>query len=104
MIALLGNLSRDLMEGEPRTGGAPFHAARALQQLDVPALIYARCAEADREELLPPLAALGTPVRYVPGRAPRASRSPTTATTGTWRWSRSATRGPRATCRRSRTR
>jgi sugar/nucleoside kinase (ribokinase family) len=69
VIALLGNLSRDLMEGQSRTGGAPFHAARALQHLDVPALIYARCAEADREELLPPLAALGTPVRYVPGRS-----------------------------------
>jgi len=67
MIALLGNLSRDLMQGQSRTGGAPFHAARALQHLDVPALIYARCAEADRGELLPPLAALGTPVRYVPG-------------------------------------
>jgi sugar/nucleoside kinase (ribokinase family) len=68
MIALLGNLSRDLMAGgETRTGGGPYHAARALQHLDVPALIYARCAESDREELLPPLAALGTPVRYVPG-------------------------------------
>jgi sugar/nucleoside kinase (ribokinase family) len=69
VIALLGNLSRDLIGGEPRTGGAPFHAARALQHLDVPAVIYARCAEADREELLPPLAALGTPVRYVPGES-----------------------------------
>jgi sugar/nucleoside kinase (ribokinase family) len=68
VIALLGNLSRDVMEGgATRTGGAPFHAARALQHLDAPALIFARCAEADREELLPPLAALGTPVRYVPG-------------------------------------
>jgi sugar/nucleoside kinase (ribokinase family) len=69
VIALLGNLSRDVMHGGSRTGGAPFHAARALQHLDVPALIYARCAEADREELLPSLAALGTPVRYVPGRS-----------------------------------
>jgi sugar/nucleoside kinase (ribokinase family) len=67
MIALLGNLSRDILHGAPCTGGAPFHAARALQHLDVPALVYARCAQADREELLPPLAALGTPVRYVPG-------------------------------------
>jgi sugar/nucleoside kinase (ribokinase family) len=68
MIALLGNLSRDVIEGAPpRTGGAPFHASRALKHLDVPALVYARCAEADRGELLPPLAALGTPVRYIPG-------------------------------------
>ena len=68
MIALLGNLSRDFLPGlPPRTGGAPYHAARALQHLDVPCLVYARCALADRAELLPPLAALGTPVRYVPG-------------------------------------
>jgi sugar/nucleoside kinase (ribokinase family) len=68
VIALLGNLSRDFLPGlPPRTGGAPFHAARALQHLDVPSLVYARCAAADRAELLPALAALGTPVRYVPG-------------------------------------
>ena len=68
MIALLGNLARDLLPGEPpRTGGAPFHSSRALQHLDVPALVYARCALEDREQLLPPLAALGTPVRYVAG-------------------------------------
>src|SRR5262249_35903019 len=62
------NLSRDFLPGQqPRTGGAPYHAARALQHLDVRSLVYARCAAADRAELLPPLAALGTPVRYVPG-------------------------------------
>ena len=67
MIALLGNLSLDLMGGPPRPGGAPYHAARALQHLTTPALLFARCAEADREELIPPLTRLGTPVRYVPG-------------------------------------
>jgi sugar/nucleoside kinase (ribokinase family) len=67
VIALLGNLARDVIGGQTRTGGAPFHAARALQHLDVPALVYARCADTDRDELLPPLAALGTPVRYIPG-------------------------------------
>jgi sugar/nucleoside kinase (ribokinase family) len=68
VIALLGNLSRDFLPGlPPRTGGAPYHAARALQRLGTPALVFARCAEEDRAELLPPLAALGTPVRYVPG-------------------------------------
>jgi sugar/nucleoside kinase (ribokinase family) len=67
VIALLGNLSRDILSGLPRTGGAPFHAARAFQQLGTPAVIYARCAADDRAELLPPLVALGTPVRYVPG-------------------------------------
>jgi sugar/nucleoside kinase (ribokinase family) len=68
VIALLGNLSRDFLPGRPpRAGGAPFHAARALQHLAEPALLYARCAEEDRSDLLPPVAQLGTPVRYVPG-------------------------------------
>jgi sugar/nucleoside kinase (ribokinase family) len=69
MIALLGNLSRDLLPGEPpRPGGAPFHAARALKHLGEQAVLYPRCAEADRAELLPPLVALGSTVHYVPGR------------------------------------
>jgi hypothetical protein len=43
VIALIGNLSRDLLPGEPpRTGGGPFHGARALQRLRVPAHIFAR--------------------------------------------------------------
>lgn len=70
MIAVLGNLSRDYLPGlPPRTGGGPFHAARALQHLDTPAIVYARCAGADRSELFPPLVALGSQVRYVPGEA-----------------------------------
>jgi sugar/nucleoside kinase (ribokinase family) len=68
VIGLLGNLSRDVLPGEPpRAGGGPFHGARALQRLRVPARIVARCAVADRDELLPPLVRLGTPVRYVAG-------------------------------------
>jgi sugar/nucleoside kinase (ribokinase family) len=68
VIALLGNLSLDLVpNGAPRAGGGPFHGARALQRLRVPARIVARCAVADRERLLPPLVRLGTPVRFVPG-------------------------------------
>jgi len=68
VIALIGNLSRDLLPGSPpRAGGGPFHGARALQRLRVPARIVVRCAETDRATLLPPLVRLGTPVRYVPG-------------------------------------
>ena len=68
VIALLGNLARDLFPGEePRAGGAPFHAARALRSLGVRAELYARCALEDRDALLLPVARLGTPVRYVPG-------------------------------------
>jgi sugar/nucleoside kinase (ribokinase family) len=68
VIGLLGNLSRDLPPGRPpHVGGGPFHGARALQRLRVPARIVARCATDDREALLPALVQLGTPVRFVPG-------------------------------------
>ncbi len=68
MIALIGNLSRDLLPGRSaRVGGGPFHGARALQRLRVPARVIARCAEIDRNTLLPPLVRLGTPTRYVSG-------------------------------------
>ena len=68
MIALIGNLSRDLLPArQPHVGGGPYHGARALQRLRVPARIVARCATEDRAALLPAVIALGTPVRYVPG-------------------------------------
>jgi sugar/nucleoside kinase (ribokinase family) len=68
MIALLGNLTRDLMaDSAPRVGGGAYHGARALRELEVRGHVYARCAAADRDELLPPLVRLGTPVTYVPG-------------------------------------
>lgn len=68
MIALLGNLSRDLVPGGPaRAGGGALHGARALQRLRVPARVVTRCAVDDRDLLLPPLVRLGTPVRFVPG-------------------------------------
>ncbi len=70
MIALLGNLSRDLFPGEePRAGGGPFHAARALRRLDVRAELYARCALEDHDALVLPVARLGTPVTYIPGKS-----------------------------------
>lgn len=70
MIALLGNLSRDLLPGRaPSVGGGSFHGARALQRLRVPARIVARCAREDRETLFPALVRLGTPARYVPGES-----------------------------------
>jgi sugar/nucleoside kinase (ribokinase family) len=64
-LAVVGNLSRDLVEGAPpRVGGAPFHAARALRALGSRAVVAAKCAEADRRELLSPLIALGVPVLW----------------------------------------
>jgi sugar/nucleoside kinase (ribokinase family) len=70
VIALIGNLSRDLLPGQPpRAGGGPYHGARALQRLRVPARIYARAAEHDRQALLPALVRLGSPARWVPGES-----------------------------------
>jgi sugar/nucleoside kinase (ribokinase family) len=67
-LAVVGNLSRDLVDGgAPRVGGAPFHAARALRVLGRPALVAAKCAEADRRLLLPPLVRLGLPVLWRAG-------------------------------------
>ncbi len=70
MIALIGNLSRDLLpDAKPRVGGGSYHGARALQRLRVAARVVARCAMADKEQLLPPLVRLGSPVRYVEGES-----------------------------------
>jgi sugar/nucleoside kinase (ribokinase family) len=70
VIALVGNLSRDFIPGQaPRVGGGPFHGARALHRLRVPARVVARCATRDRDQMLPPLVRLGTPVRYVAGES-----------------------------------
>jgi sugar/nucleoside kinase (ribokinase family) len=67
-LAIAGNLSLDRVDGAPpRPGGAPFHAARALRALGRPALVAAKCAEADREALLPPLVRLGLPVLWLAG-------------------------------------
>ena len=69
VIALIGNLSRDLLpDGTAHVGGGPYHGARALHRLRVPARIVARCAAADRDELLRPVVRLGTPVRFIPGQ------------------------------------
>jgi len=69
-IAVIGNLARDTIDGgEPRVGGAPYHAARGLRLLGGDSRIVARCADADRRALVPPLSALGVPVTWLP--APR---------------------------------
>jgi len=69
-IAVIGNLARDTIDGgEPRVGGAPYHAARGLRLLGGDSRIVARCADADRRSLVPPLSALGVPVTWLP--APR---------------------------------
>ena len=64
-LAVVGNLSLDRVDGgQPRAGGAPFHAARALRVLGRPALVAVKGADADRRLLLPPLVRLGLPVLW----------------------------------------
>jgi sugar/nucleoside kinase (ribokinase family) len=64
-IAVLGNLTRDVVAGgAPRPGGGVFYSARALGRLGADALVAASCAPADRATLLPALQAFGLPVTW----------------------------------------
>jgi sugar/nucleoside kinase (ribokinase family) len=64
-IAVIGNLSRDIVGGaEPRPGGGVFYATRALAGLRADAHVVAACAAEDRDDLLPPLEAFGLPVTW----------------------------------------
>jgi sugar/nucleoside kinase (ribokinase family) len=65
VIAIVGNLSRDRIDGgAPRVGGGPYHAARGLHELGRRALIVAACAQDDRKLLVDPLVRLGLPVAW----------------------------------------
>jgi sugar/nucleoside kinase (ribokinase family) len=68
-LAVVGNLSRDLVDGQARPGGAPYHAARALRVLGRPAIVAVKGADTDRRFLLPPLARLGVPVLWRGGKS-----------------------------------
>jgi len=67
-IAVVGNLSRDVVAGAaPRPGGAVYHAARALSRIGAEACIVARCGAADTDDLLPRLESFGVPVTHRTG-------------------------------------
>jgi sugar/nucleoside kinase (ribokinase family) len=67
-LALVGNLSRDLVDGRPpRIGGAPYYAARAWRALGSRATIFARCGPEERDDYARRLSALGLPVVLLPG-------------------------------------
>ena len=67
-VAVLGNLSLDLVEAAPpRPGGPPYYAARALAALGAPALVRAKTATADRAHLQPALEGVGLPVEWLTG-------------------------------------
>jgi sugar/nucleoside kinase (ribokinase family) len=64
-VAVIGNLARDIVDGQPpRAGGAPFHCARALRLLARPSRVVTKCADVDAAALLRPLIALGVPVSW----------------------------------------
>lgn len=68
-LAVIGNLSRDVVDGRPpRVGGAPYYAARALRAVGGPARIVTKCSEADRA-LLRTLVAVGLPVVWLSAEA-----------------------------------
>ncbi len=69
-LALVGNLSRDVVDGgPPRIGGGAFYAARALRAFGARASVLTRCSAADRAAFLPRIAAVGLPVRVLEGAA-----------------------------------
>lgn len=68
MLAVIGHLSRDVVAGgEPRIGGGPWHAARALRALQADALLVAKCGAADEEAFRAQLETTGVPFRLVVG-------------------------------------
>jgi sugar/nucleoside kinase (ribokinase family) len=67
-VAVIGNTTRDVVEGAPpRVGGPAFHAARALRALGTRGRVVTRCAAGDRRALLSRVVALGLPVAWAPG-------------------------------------
>jgi sugar/nucleoside kinase (ribokinase family) len=68
-LAVVGNLSRDIVEGRPpRVGGGPYYAARTLRALRRAAIIVTKLADEDRP-LLRALSALGLSVAWRRARA-----------------------------------
>ena len=67
-LGVIGPLSRDVVAGsEPRIGGGPWHAVRALRALDQSAVVVAKCGDAERVAFLRRLASVGIPVALVCG-------------------------------------
>jgi sugar/nucleoside kinase (ribokinase family) len=62
-LGVIGPLSRDLVASrEPRIGGGPWYAARALRALHQEGIVAAKCGEAERRSYLRRFAALGLPI------------------------------------------
>ena len=69
-LALVGNLSRDVVDGgPPRIGGGAFYAARAWRALGARATIFTRCGPDERAEYSRRLISVGLPVVMLRGTA-----------------------------------
>ncbi|HEY8726931.1 MAG TPA: PfkB family carbohydrate kinase [Gaiellaceae bacterium] len=69
-LALVGNLSRDVVDGgPPRIGGAPYYAARAWRVLGTRGTIFTRSGPEDRRAYVRHVTALGLPVVSLEGTA-----------------------------------
>jgi sugar/nucleoside kinase (ribokinase family) len=69
-LALVGNLSRDVVDGgPPRIGGAPYYAARAWRVLGTRGTIFTRSGPKERRAYVRHLTALGLPVVSLEGTA-----------------------------------
>ena len=67
-LAVVGHLSRDVIAGgEPRIGGPPWHAARALRALGVDARVLAKCGERDAVDFSELLETTGLPFELAVG-------------------------------------
>jgi len=67
-LALVGNLSRDVVDGAPpRIGGGPYYAALAWRALGTRGTIFTRCAPEDRVAYTRHLTELGEPVVSLEG-------------------------------------
>ncbi len=67
-LGVIGPLSRDVVAGgEPRIGGGPWHAGRALRALRQDAVVAAKCGHPERAAYLRRLSALGVPVALSSG-------------------------------------
>jgi len=69
-LALVGNLSRDVVDGgPPRVGRAPYYAARAWRVLGTRGTIFTRSGPEDRRAYVRHVTALGLPVVSLEGTA-----------------------------------
>ena len=69
-LALVGPLSRDVVDGgPPRIGGAPYYAARAWRALGTRGTVFTRSGPEDRRAYVRHLTALGLPVVSLEGTA-----------------------------------